>query len=100
MTRFLTAALATVVIALALWPIVGLERIVNDHEVGVMWQPFLKHRLTSRVVFENPALRGLQIIPLEDLTSTEREAFANYCAVRFDANSLLLCLQRTMDRLL
>ena len=75
-------AIAIAVVAVA-WAFVGVERVPGDHEVGVSWEAFLKHRLSARLVFENPARRGLEVVPFEALSSAEQASLIAFCRIRF-----------------
>jgi hypothetical protein len=64
--KSLLVKVALCVVAIgALWAFVGVERIVGDHEVGVSWEPFSKHRMSLQVRFENPAQKGLELPPIQ-----------------------------------
>jgi len=84
------AALAAA-LALATLLSVGVERSVGDHEQGVSWEPFIKRRLTLQWRFENPAWRGLEIVPLAAMSAPHRAAFAEYCQVRFGSADPVQC---------
>jgi hypothetical protein len=83
---FLLAALATL-----LWLLVGVERRVGDHEQGVSWEPFVKRRLTLQWRFENPAWRGLEVVPLTAMSPPQRAAFGEFCQVRFGSGDPARC---------
>jgi hypothetical protein len=78
-----------------LWASVGVERVVGDHEVGVTWTPFVKHRLSARIVFQNPAWQGLEVVSLQNLSLPERLAFAEFCQIRFGARDPQRCYELT-----
>lgn len=82
-----------VVIALigVTWANAGVERIAGDHELGPSWQGFVKHTPSARLIFENPAQRGLELAPLETMAPAERAAFADYCAIRFGVADTTEC---------
>ncbi|GGY82464.1 hypothetical protein ACFFTM_06675 [Pseudoduganella plicata] len=80
-----------VLLATLLSLLVGVERRVGDHEQGVSWEPFVKRRLTLQWRFENPAWRGLEIVPLAAMTAPQRAAFAEFCQVRFGSADPVQC---------
>jgi len=75
--------LGALALATLLWLVVGLERSVGDHEQGVSWDPFVKRRFTLQWRFENPAWRGLEMVPLAAMSAQQRAAFSQFCQVRF-----------------
>ena len=81
-----------------LWAFVGVERIVGDHEVGVSWEPFIKHRPSLQVRFENPAQKGLELTPVGELSASERAAFIEFCDLRFGEADAASCYARVADR--
>lgn len=82
----------------ALWAFVGVERLVGDHEVGVSWVLFLKHRPSLQVRFTNPAQKGLEIAPFESLSPAEQAAFVEFCGIRFGVRDTLRCYAFISDR--
>jgi hypothetical protein len=66
-----------------LWAFVGVERLVGDHEMGVAWEPFLKHRVTMQIRFTNPARKGLEILSYESMSADERSRFLEFCYIRY-----------------
>lgn len=82
------------------WANVGVERIAGDHEVGDSWQSFVKHRPSPRLVFENPAARGLELTPVESMPPAERAAFLDYCDIRFGAADAAQCQALLRKRVL
>jgi hypothetical protein len=96
-TRIKTLSLSMVTVAL-LWLFVGVERIVDDHEVGTSWQVFVKHRLSTRLIFENPAQQGVELIQYEALTRTDRASFIEYCDVRFGTRNAEQCRMALLGR--
>ncbi|MDR2155183.1 MAG: hypothetical protein LBE78_09195 [Burkholderiaceae bacterium] len=85
------AAGTSVIISAVLYFTIGVERIVGDHEIGVSWEPFIKHRLSMQIRFTNPAQKGLELIPFEELSSSEQDAFMNFCDIRFGVNDTARC---------
>ena len=81
------------------WAFVGVERLVGDHEIGVSWEPFIKHKVTWRFHFENPAQKGLDIVPLASLAAAERQELVRFCTVRFGLSSIQQCHERLSARL-
>lgn len=75
----------------AIWAFVGVERIVSDHEKGITWELFIKHRPSLQVRFENPARKGLEIEPIENLSPAEQDAFIEFCTVRFGVMDTMQC---------
>ncbi len=89
-TRINRALLVAVIFGM-LWSFVGVERIVGDHEVGVAWQAFIKHRPSAKLVFQNPAQNGLEIMRYEALAPADQTSFINYCGVRFGTVDPVQC---------
>ena len=83
-------ALAIAVIGVS-WANTGVERIAGDHEVGTSWQGFVKHSPSPRMLFENPAQRGSEPVPLDALSPAERAAFLDYCDIRWGASDAMQC---------
>jgi len=48
MNRKLFGAFFAACSSFLFWGFVGIERIVADHEMGIIWEPFIKHR-ASRI---------------------------------------------------
>lgn len=71
--------------------LVAVERSVGDHEQGVSWEPFVKRRPTLQWRFENPAWRGLEIVPLAARSTSQRAAFAEFCQVRLGSADPVRC---------
>lgn len=82
----------------ALGAFVGVERMVGDHEIGVSWEPFIKHRPSLQVRFENPAQKGLELTPIDELSASERAAFIEFCGLRFGEADAARCYARVADR--
>jgi hypothetical protein len=80
-----------VVIAVIAWSFVGVERIVGDHEIGVTWEPFIKHRPSLQIRFQDPGQKGLDIVPFEALPPADRAAFIEFCAIRFGSANVTQC---------
>lgn len=95
--RFITGGIAVAAIGL-LWIFVGFERVVGDHEMGVAWEPFIKHRLSLQVRFENPAQKGLELVTLEALSPTKQATFIEFCAIRFGMTDTAECQKRLVER--
>lgn len=87
-----------VVAAFFVWPFIGIERIVGDHEMGIFWEPFFKHRPSLQFRFSNPAQKGLDIIPVDELSISERVEFKQYCEQRFGVAEPSDCYARLADR--
>lgn len=81
-----------------LWAFIGVERIVGDQEIGVSWEPFIKHRPFLQVQFENPAQKGLDLTPVDELSTSERAAFIQFCGLRFGEADADRCYARVADR--
>jgi len=97
MTPFVRLALIALVLCCMAWPFVGLEQLVGDHEVGVVWTPFIKHRPSMQMLFTNPAQEGLDTLPFESLPSQRQAAFLAYCRVRFGLTSAQKCAVALAD---
>lgn len=83
----------------ATWAVVGVERLVGDHEIGVSWEPFIKHTPTWRIRFENPAQKGLDLVPLASLAIQEQQQLAEFCEIRFGQANAQQCYERLSARL-
>ena len=81
-----------------LWSLIGVERIVGDHEIGVSLVPFIKHRPSLQIYFKNPIQNGLDITPIEELSPPERMAFIEFCNIRFGVTKLASCYTLIFDR--
>lgn len=66
-----------------LWAFVGVERVVGDHEMGVSWEPFVKHQPSLQIRFTNPAQKGLELASFDSLSPREQTAFVEFCVIRF-----------------
>lgn len=87
------------VVVAAMWAFVGFERIVGDHEVGASWEPFIKHRPSLQMRFENPAQKGLEIVEFENLSPDDQAAFTNFCAFRFGTTDAARCSAALVGRM-
>jgi hypothetical protein len=96
--RTAVGSLAILIVAIT-WTLLGVERVVGDHEIGVSWEPFLKHTITWRFRFENPAQKGLDIVPLASLTVPEQRELTRFCEVRFGQSNLQQCHELLSARL-
>jgi hypothetical protein len=91
-------ATVAVVIVCTLWVFVGVERIVGDHEVGISWEAFIKHRPSVQLKFQNPAQKGLELIPFEALSLADQTAFIEFCAIRFGTTNTAQCRAIILER--
>lgn len=98
MRNLLVKAVLGVVATGTVWAFVGVERMVGDHEIGVSWEPFIKHRPSLQVRFENPAQKGLELTPIDELSASERAAFIEFCGLRFGEADAARCYARVADR--
>lgn len=98
MQNLLSKSVIGVIATGTLWAFVGVERIVGDHEIGVSWEPFIKHRPSLQVLFENPSQNGLDLTPLGELSASERAAFIEYCDLRFGEVDAARCYASIADR--
>lgn len=98
MKRTVRLALIALVLCCLAWPFVGLERLIGDHEVGVVWTPFLKHRPSLQMLYVNPAQEGLDSLPFESLPPQQHAEFLAYCRVRFGLTSGQKCATALADR--
>jgi len=73
------------------WLFVGLDQYVGDHEVGVQWDPFIKHRPSTTVLFQNPAQVGLDMVPFENLGENKKKSVIQYCRVRYGTDDIKRC---------
>lgn len=87
-----------VVLIGGLWAFIGVERIVGDHEIGVSWEPFIKHRPSLQVRFDNPVQNGLELTPVGELSASERAAFVEFCNIRFGETDVARCYALITDR--
>ncbi|MES2743537.1 MAG: hypothetical protein V4754_21665 [Pseudomonadota bacterium] len=74
---------------------VGVDRFVGDHEVGVTWIFFLKHKPTVQFEFSNPAQLGLELIPINKLTPGQRKKVIEYCDIRYGIVDIDFCYSRS-----
>lgn len=81
-----------------LWAFGGVERMVGDHEIGVSWEPFVKHRPSLQVRFMNPAQKGLEIVPYNSLSPVEQAEFIDFCSIRFGVADMERCHTLVSDR--
>ena len=72
-----------IAVAGVVWAFVGVERVPGDHEVGVSWEAFFKHRPTMQLIFENPGRKSLEVAPFETLAPAEQAALIAFCRIRF-----------------
>jgi hypothetical protein len=80
-----------VVIAVIAWTFLGVERIVGDHEIGVTWEPFVKHRPSLQIRFQDPGQKGLDIVPFNALSPADQAAFVEFCTIRFGSADVAQC---------
>lgn len=85
--------IATPIIVVLLWLFVGFDRYVGDHEVGTQWDPFIKHKPTATVFFQNPAQIGLDIAPFDTLDEGQRKNVIEYCQIRFGVDDVKRCYE-------
>lgn len=81
-----------------LWAFVGLERIVGDHEIGVSWEPFIKHQPSLQMRFTNPIQYGLDTEPFETLSPDEERQFLEFCSIRFGITDGRQCYAEIVGR--
>jgi len=74
----------------AIWLTLGIDRVASDDGV-VNFNEFFKHRLTFRIHYENPAWKGLELIPHDKLTHEEHIQHIKYCEVRFGVADIAEC---------
>lgn len=73
----------------AIWLSFGVDRVASDESVG--YNGFIKHRLTFKVHYENPAWRGLEIFPHEKMTPEDQKQHIEYCEIRFGVSDIAEC---------
>lgn len=98
MIRKLFLALPLVCAFLLGWAFVGIERLIGDHEVGVVWEPFLKHRASLQMRFSDPSRQGLETVPFEDLNGEDRVRFIEFCEIRYGTRDPKKCYARAAAR--
>jgi len=82
----------------ALWTFVGVDRIVGDHELGISWEAFIKHRPSLQLRFDNPARKGLELATIDEFSTSQRAAFSSYCEIRFGEADLKRCYLHIADQ--
>jgi hypothetical protein len=75
------------------WLFVGLDRYTGDHEVGVQWDPFIKHKPTMTVYYKNPAQVGLDMVPMDSLDDSGKKNLSEYCQVRYGTDDIKRCYE-------
>jgi len=79
--------------------IIGIDRVANDHEIGVQYIDFFKHRLTFKVHYQNPAWKGLELIPHTNLKQEEQSQHLKYCEIRFGVSNIAECDKKFVKQL-
>jgi hypothetical protein len=64
--------------AVLLWPFVGFDHYVGDHEVGDGWDIFMKPSPSLQLRFHNPAQLVLDIVPFDQLDDARKEEMRRY----------------------
>jgi hypothetical protein len=94
---FFTAMMTSIII---LFGFIGIERMVSDHEVGIVWIPFIKKEPNFQLWFSNPAQKSLEIVEFESLSKIEKEEFINFCRIRFGEKTISNCYKKINARLI
>jgi hypothetical protein len=84
---------------LVIWLAFGVERVANDHEIGVQHEQFIKTRLSFKIYHQNPAWQGLDLVPHTSLTLEKQKEHVEYCEIRFAASSMKECDKRFIEQL-
>ncbi|MCL2590252.1 MAG: hypothetical protein FWD67_05050 [Betaproteobacteria bacterium] len=98
MKKYLIKFVTALLLFVLLWAFVGFEYVVGDHEVGSKWTFFIKNHPSFQLKFRNPALKGLDYVPFENLSSLERKSFSDYCAIRFGEADIFGCYKAVSNR--
>jgi hypothetical protein len=64
---------------------------VGDHEVGVVWEPFIKHRASLQIRFSDPSRHGLETVAFGDLNREEQIEFIEFCDIRYGVRDPKKC---------
>jgi hypothetical protein len=80
------------------WAFFGAERLVGDHERGVVWEPFIKHRASFQVRFLDPSRHGLETVPYENLDRENQMQFVEFCDIRYGVRDPKECRAMTAAR--
>jgi hypothetical protein len=96
--RYLLLSLSLVSALGVVLPHIGVERQVGDHEMGVNWELFVKHRASLQWRFTNPAQHGLEVLPFDELTPDERKRFIDFCSIRFGNSDVSSCYKKLSAR--
>lgn len=94
---FIKCGIAAMTVGL-LWAFVGVERVTGDHEMGVSWEPFMKHQPSLQVRFQNPAQIGLDVSSFDTLSPKEQTAFVEFCVIRFGEHDPAKCKAALAER--
>jgi hypothetical protein len=76
---------------LFLWPFVGFDHYVGDHEIGAWWDIFMKSSPSLQFFFSNPAQPTLEIIPFDQLDDLRKEDMRRYCKIRYWVDDIEEC---------
>jgi hypothetical protein len=77
--------------AVFLWPFVGFDHYVGDHEIGDGWDMFMKPSPSLQLRFHNPAQLVLDIVPFDQLDNAQKEEMRRYCKIRYWVDDLVEC---------
>jgi len=80
------------------WAFIGVERLVGDHEIGTVWEPFLKHRPSLQLRFSDPSRQGLEKVPFEELDRREQMRFIEFCTIRYGEENPAKCHSKIAAR--
>lgn len=98
MKRSLLRTFLCVAAVVAVWLFIGIERLVGDHEIGVSYQPFIKHRPDWRLLFSDPTQVDLETISFKKLTAAGQRSVIEYCEIRFGLINVEECYLRVAGR--
>ena len=91
MKRSKNKLLVIAFLLVGVFPFVGIERIIGDHEMGISWVLFFKHYPTLQLHYQNPAYIALETVPFQELSQSEQLEFIDYCTVRFGIKDVKQC---------
>lgn len=77
--------------AAVLISVVGIEHHCGDHEIGDDDELFIKSKPSWKVIFQNPAIEDLEIIPFSELTANRQKELIDFCSVRYGEKDVASC---------
>jgi hypothetical protein len=76
-----------------LWPFVGFDRYVGDHDTVDGWNMFTKSSPSLQLLFRNPAQDGSGpgVVPFDQLDNVRKEETRRYCKIRYWVDDIAEC---------